>query len=565
MRGAEVRQGDRVIAPDGEEPGVPGIADPQRELRHGGGVLLAVEGANRGVARVREGEDVCQRDAVLDVVGLDILRLDTDRPRAEPRAGAIGHSAIEGRAVDRPVHRPLPRRRRVEHGKPAEGRHARPARRPPRVRERRPRFGPIGFLFRNALVSFAVCSFGHAAWECTRACGPEVDWKVSPRLRPPAPPPFLPSHPTPPRRHPLTAPHGGKPFGKSTPPQHPIGLVGVVYHQRLTGSYGLLRALEPHAQHASPPGGCRRLVLSGEADLGGDDLGVVAALHERPRPSRESGFEFAGVEEPVCFADDARLGRQPLAGADGHGVRSGVFADDIDRVAEGDAHAAALPDGEVVVPRVPTDLPALGINDRPLARQGRSAAFDERGVVVVGDEADFLRIGLVEDGQAEAPGEVAHRGFLMLSDREQHPCEAFAGGAEEDIGLVLAPIDAPHQPVLGGPGAVDAGVVSAGDEVGVDAAGVLMEGAELEPVVAADAGIGGAARRVLVGEVVDDPGEVLLEVADVEGDPQFGGDEPGVGGVVDGAAALVSDPDCSRIARRGGARIGRRRVEALTG
>src|SRR5262249_53394626 len=84
-------------------------------------------------------------------------------------------------------------------------------------------------------------------------------------------------------------------------------------------------------------------------------------------------------------------------------------------------------------------------------------------------------------------------------------------------------------------------VVSGCYEVGPNLPGVIMQLPELQPVVAADARVGRAAAGILIHEVVDDAAEVLLEVADVEGNVEFGGDEAGIGGIGDGAAALVAD------------------------
>ena len=155
---------------------------------------------------------------------------------------------------------------------------------------------------------------------------------------------------------------------------------------------------------------------------------------------------------------------------------------------------------------------------------------DEAGVVVVGDEADLLAVGLVEDGEVEALGDRPDLGLMEAADGEEHAGEFVPLCAEEDIGLVFAVVEAAEEGGL----AVDllnAGVVAAGDEVGVDLACVVVELAELEPVVAADAGVGRAARGVLGREVVHDAAEVLAEVDDVEGDAELCGDEACVGGV----------------------------------
>ena len=77
-----------------------------------------------------------------------------------------------------------------------------------------------------------------------------------------------------------------------------------------------------------------------------------------------------------------------------------------------------------------------------------------------------------------------------------------------------------------------------GDELGADAVGVIEQLAELDPVVALHAGIGRAAGRVFVDEVVDDPAELGVEIQRVKRNAQAIGDAAGVGGIGGGAAAL---------------------------
>ncbi len=76
--------------------------------------------------------------------------------------------------------------------------------------------------------------------------------------------------------------------------------------------------------------------------------------------------------------------------ADGDGVVGGVFVDDVDGVAERDADASALADGEAVLAFVCADGVAFGVADVAGGGEFGASAFDEAGVVVVWDEADFL-------------------------------------------------------------------------------------------------------------------------------------------------------------------------------
>ena len=109
----------------------------------------------------------------------------------------------------------------------------------------------------------------------------------------------------------------------------------------------------------------------------------------------------------------------------------------------------------------------------------------------------------------------------------------------------------------------DARVVAGRDGVAAELLRVLPQLSELEPVVAADAGIRRAPGVVLVLEVADDPAEVVAEVHDVEGNAEPRRDEPRIGRVVDRAASLVADlrPWRARRARR----IRDRGLELLAG
>ena len=195
-----------------------------------------------------------------------------------------------------------------------------------------------------------------------------------------------------------------------------------------------------------------------------------------------------------------------------------------------------------------------GVNHLPLARQADVAALEQPCVVVVGNEADFLRIGLVKDGEVQLAGNLAHCGLLHLADGKERSRELIARDAEEDVRLVLGAVDAAGQAR-----AIitrdDPRVVAGGHEVAAELGRVVVELAELEPVVAANARIGRAAACVLILEVADDATKVLLEVDDVEGNVEPCGDEACIAGVVDRAASLMPDLEglggSGHVARRG--------------
>ena len=96
----------------------------------------------------------------------------------------------------------------------------------------------------------------------------------------------------------------------------------------------------------------------------------------------------------------------------------------------------------------------------------------------------------------------------------------------------------------------DAGVVAGGEQVAVEGGEPVEEGAVLDVLVAAGAGVGGAAGGVLVDEGIDDVlAEGVLEVEDVVADAELAGDAAGVVDILDATALLVAGE-----ARRGAPR-----------
>ena len=108
---------------------------------------------------------------------------------------------------------------------------------------------------------------------------------------------------------------------------------------------------------------------------------------------------------------------------------------------------------------------------------------------------------------------------------------------------------------------LDAGMMSRGDPSGAELTGVVVEPSELQPVVASNAWVGRATGVVLVDEVVDDPSEILLEVADVERNVEPARDAACILCIVDRAAALLADAE--GLAGRSGA-LGDRGVQGFT-
>jgi hypothetical protein len=93
------------------------------------------------------------------------------------------------------------------------------------------------------------------------------------------------------------------------------------------------------------------------------------------------------------------------------------------------------------------------------------------------------------------------------------------------------------------------GVVAGRDRVEAEGEGTVEDGGELDALVAAQTGVGGATGFVLGHEVLDDVlVEAVAHVPDVEGDADHVGGAPGVVGVLDRAAAAGTGAVRQRVA-----------------
>ncbi len=113
--------------------------------------------------------------------------------------------------------------------------------------------------------------------------------------------------------------------------------------------------------------------------------------------------------------------------------------------------------------------------------------------------------------------------------------------SEQNVTLILVVIDAAQELRLAVGAALDAGVVPGRDIVRIELAGVIMQAAKLQPVVATHARIRRAPGVVLVDEVLNDPSEVAFEVADVERQSELPRHLTRIGGVIDRTASLFPD------------------------
>ncbi len=83
----------------------------------------------------------------------------------------------------------------------------------------------------------------------------------------------------------------------------------------------------------------------------------------------------------------------------------------------------------------PQDLSRDVVNG---ARGGTHAVSLQEGCMVpIRDEADFVAVGLVGDGQPKLPGELPDGPLLQGADRKNRVRQLFLGEREEEIRLIL--------------------------------------------------------------------------------------------------------------------------------
>src|SRR5687768_16420351 len=117
------------------------------------------------------------------------------------------------------------------------------------------------------------------------------------------------------------------------------------------------------------------------------------------RPVAELGLHpLVGDEESPVFHRDLRA-RERLVPPDDHRVRRDVGAENVDRLAGGDAEAPSLSRREAPEAGVAPDLaPVLG-EDWPVAPL-HAVAREKRAVIVSSEEARLLALGALGDPEA---------------------------------------------------------------------------------------------------------------------------------------------------------------------
>ena len=263
-----------------------------------------------------------------------------------------------------------------------------------------------------------------------------------------------------------------------------------------------------------------------------------AAPHQRGLIGRQGG--------------DVQGGRR----ADRHGVVHGRDVQDVPRLAVGgrgaDAQALALADREAERALVAAEDRAGLVDD--VALRLAQAVREEALGVAVGDEADVVRVRLLGDGEATVLGlraDLVLRGE-RVAEREERVRELTVVKHTEDVRLVLGHVGGAVQLARAVVAHDHLGVVAGADRVEAEGEGLVEQGRELDLLVAAQAGVRGAAGLVLGDEVLDHVlAEALGEVPHVERDADDVRGAAGVARVLDGATATRARAERLRVRREG--------------
>ncbi len=265
-----------------------------------------------------------------------------------------------------------------------------------------------------------------------------------------------------------------------------------------------------------------------------------ATQHLAGRPHRAAGHDL--------------VHGQALGAADAHGAGHRFQRQHVAGTTTGrgclDAQALALAHGEAVHAAVLAEhLAGLVVHQH--AGLLAEPVGEELAGVAVRDEADVVAVRLLGHGQAALGRLRPDLGLGGVTEREQRVPQLLAGQRGQHVGLVLASVGAAPQlraSVHNG----QPGVVAGADRVEAQGERLVQQRLELDPLVAAQARVGGAAGRVLGDEVLDHVlGEPLGEVPHVERDAEQVRGPAGVVGVLDGAAAPGAGAQRARLGRQG--------------
>ena len=223
----------------------------------------------------------------------------------------------------------------------------------------------------------------------------------------------------------------------------------------------------------------------------------------------------------------------------------GVEMDDIERLAGGDADAAALADRVAQDAVMTAKHAAVDMDDLAGIGRCRPQLGDDVGIFALRHEADVLAVGLGRDRQAHLFGDRADLGLRHAAERKAQIVDLRLRRGEQEIALVAVGVDRPVKRAVSAIGA-GADIMPGGQRIGAELLGGRQKIGELDRLVAGDARNRRFAGDVALGEGVDHRlAEALLVVEHIMRNAERFGDAAGIVDVLAGAAragAVVGAP-----------------------
>src|SRR6202030_2341619 len=131
--------------------------------------------------------------------------------------------------------------------------------------------------------------------------------------------------------------------------------------------------------------------------------------------------------------------------------------------------------------------------------------FEKTLVIAAGDEANFLRVGLLGDQEAMLAGDLTHLGLGHVAKGKQGPAQLVLRKAKEEVSLVLRPVGGPlQQPATELIVKDNLGIVSGSNLIGANLLRHNKKLIKLQVIVAEAARDGRASCQILFNEGPDD-------------------------------------------------------------
>lgn len=241
---------------------------------------------------------------------------------------------------------------------------------------------------------------------------------------------------------------------------------------------------------------------------------------------------------PVAIGSRQRSASKVVARSNHYAMGIGLDPHDKGPFSQGHAESAALSDRETFNSGMLPQHFSFHRDDLAARIDIGASGADEFIVLTTRHEANLLAIALFGHSETNFMSQLADLRLVVVADRQQHARQQFFFDSKQDVRLIFTIVDTTAEREF----AIDLcepSIVAGCDKLGSHAVGVVKKFAELEPVVALHAGIGGPTDGVLVDEVVDDLPELGLQIEGVKRNVEAVGNATRVFGIARTTTALL--------------------------